>query len=56
MLEVDPEILLLFLLLRRQFRAVLDHQSGQLTQISSPGIPVPRLVREQRLELGLMSK
>ena len=36
--------------LRRQFRAVLDHQSGQLTQISSPEIPVPRLGREQRTE------
>ena len=47
---MDPEILLLFLLLRRQFRAVLDHQSGQLTQISSPEIPVPRLGREQRTE------
>ena len=55
-LEEDPEILLLFLLLRRQFRAVLDHQSGQLTQISSPEIPVPRLGREQRSELGSMSK
>ena len=50
---VDLEILLL-LLLWLQFRAVLDLQSGMLTQTSSPGIPGQRRHREHRLGDSLM--
>ena len=50
---VDLEILLL-LLLWLQSRAVLDLQSGMLTQTSSPGIPGQRRHREHRLGDSLM--